>query len=654
MGKEQELKKVHGPLAMLAPLLLLGLTTLVYANTFGVPFLFDDAGNITKVAAFRFATISWPNLWHAATHGFLQHRPLANLSFAFNVHWGGSDVWGFHLVNLLVHLATALVLYRLLVATLKLPSLRTRYNGCAGELAMVAALIWAIHPIQTNAVTYIVQRMTTMAALFTLAALYCYLRGRLAEVAWHCWGWFAVALLAGGLALLSKENGAILPVLVASYEIFFLADSGQGIAWRRLLPWLGVAVLLLGLLAVLYLGEDFLVTIQHGYLGRDFTMGERLLTQSRVIFLYLSLLLLPLPGRLNLCHDIAISHHLLAPPQTAVAILGLLVFVAAAGYLFRRDPLASFAIVWFFAGLLIESTIIPLEMVFEHRLYLPSTFIFLPVVVLLYRLFSSRPWAARLLWGTVIVFLAVCTWQRNETWGSSFSLWSDVVHKSPQLARGYANLGRAVETQGEHVEAARLFRKAILLNPGDGKSYDNLGVVYARQGRYEEAEQIFTRALAINPGDRVAISNLGNLYAKQDRCQAGGEFFTAMLSRPGVDQAAVFAELANVSRCLGNLPLAITQARRSLGLDENQVATRITLAIALYETGHFDEAMGEFRKAWVGGYDVVGLLLNVARAKFAAGGKEEARQIVRQVLALEPQNREGLLLSAAFRQASGS
>ena len=649
MSEPQNKHKNHLTFDIFAVVVLLGLTTLVYANTFGVPFLFDDADNITHVKAFHIKSFSLANLWHASSQGFLKHRLVSNFSFALNTSLGGMSVWGFHFFNLLVHLATALILYALLVATLALPSLRDRIQGRGREIAFVAALIWAVHPLQTNAVTYIVQRMAAMAAFFTIAALFCYLRGRLAEVKLRRWGWFASCVACGVLGLLSKENAAILPVLVLAFEVYFLADSEQGPNWRKLLPWIAGGVVLLLLLAVAYLGENVLSRIMAGYAKRDFTLGQRLLTESRVIFLYLGLLILPLPSRLNFCHDIPVSHHLFSPPQTALSIFGLVVMVGLAGYLFRRDRLASFAIVWFLVALVIESTVISLELVFEHRLYLPSAFVFVPLVVYAYRFLATRLHLSRLLLSGVIIFLAVCTWQRNVTWGSPVTFWADVVKKSPQLARGYFNLGRRVEFLGQHEEAARLFEKAIALRPGDSRSYVNLGVVYVGLGRYAEAEKVFVKAMVMDPSDNLVISNLGNLYTVQNRCDKGIAFFNAALKWPGANRAAILAELASASRCLGNMSEAINQARQSLQLDPKQVPVRITLGIALYESDRFDAAMAQFRQAHEGGYDVVSLLLNAARHKFSQGKLGEAGKVVRQVLVLKPENREALQLLSAIK-----
>ena len=644
MNDSRNHHKFHLPFDLWAVAVLFGLTALVYANTFSVPFLFDDADNITHVDAYHLKSFSLANLWHASTQGFLKHRLAANLSFALNVSLGGGDVRGFHLVNLLVHLATAFMLYRVLVSTLVLASVRKQLQGREREIALVAALIWAVHPVQTNSVTYIVQRMTAMSAFFTITALFCYLRGRLTVISPYRWGWFSACVACGGLGLLSKENAAILPVLVLAYEVYFLGDYQRGRNWRRLLPWLAGGVVLLLMLAMIYLGENMFSSIMAGYAKRDFTLGERLLTEARVIFLYLGLLVLPLPSRLNFCHDMTISHHLFSPPQTALAIFGLLGLAGLAIFLFRRDRLASFAIVWFLISLVIESSVIPLELVFEHRLYLPSAFVFIPPVIYAYRLFPSQIRLPQLLLGCLILFLAVCTWQRNVTWGSPVTFWADVVKKSPNLARGYVNLGRRVEFLGRHEEAARLFRKAIELAPGDARNYVNLGVVCVRLGRFAEAEKLFAHAFEMNPENQLAISNLGNLYTVQNRCDKGIAFFSSALSRPGVDRAAVLAELASASRCLGDMAGAISQARRSLQFDPQQVPVRITLAIALYESGDFDAAMAQFRQAREYGYDVVNLLLNAARHKLAEGRGEEAGKVVRQILAFEPGNREALRL----------
>ncbi|HHO47296.1 MAG TPA: hypothetical protein ENN06_02390, partial [Desulfobacteraceae bacterium] len=365
--------------------IIIAVLSAAYANSFQGVFAFDDFSNIVDNRFLAKPDFSPAALKNAATREGASHRWIPNLSFAANYALHGRDVAGYHLVNLAVHIATALSLYFLFLATLRSPALRGRITH-ASEIAFLAALLWAVHPVQTNGVTYIVQRMTSMCALFYISSLLLYVRARLAGTGspsvFLC---YALSLLLGGLALLSKENAASLPFMILAYEFFFLREGNTAPDLRKIVAWSTGALLVLAAVSVAYLGQDLLSAIARGYEARDFTMGERLLTQPRVIFLYLGLLALPLPARLNLNHDVAVSHGFFSPPQTFFAVIGLAILAACVFFLYRRNRLLSFGLLWFLATLVIESSVIPLEMVYEHRLYLPSTMLFLSLTTLGYQ-----------------------------------------------------------------------------------------------------------------------------------------------------------------------------------------------------------------------------------------------------------------------------
>lgn len=491
----------------LGPVLtIFSIITLVYANSLQTPFVFDDLGSIYLSPSRQMTSISISTLWDAAFEG-LKTRWVANLSFAFNYYFHRHDVWGYHFFNIAMHISAALSFYCLSFITLKMPGLS--YNTkTAGKIAFGAALLWAVHPLQTNATTYIVQRMTSMAAFFSFISIIFYIKGRAADHLPVKFVFFFSCLFAAALALCSKENSAILPLIFLMYEVFFITDNHEFFTKKRAIQMIAS---LFGIFALawFYSGGNLYDLLLKSYELRDFTLFERLLTQTRVLFLYLSLLLLPLPTRLNLSHDFAISSGFFSPPVTFLAILALLGFIFLGFYLFKRQKLISFGILWLLATLLIESSVIPLELVFEHRMYVPSSMLILATVAFIYHYLTES--TARVLLVSMVIILAVFTWQRNETWATEISLWSDVVEKSPNLGRGYDFLGRAYLAGGNPQKAYAVFKEA---NSRKVKPvyFNNWGQTAFELGKKEEAIGYFKEAIRLKPDHAQAHYNLGIAY----------------------------------------------------------------------------------------------------------------------------------------------
>jgi len=345
----------------------------LYANTFHSPFIFDDVSNIQQNLLVKQTELSWEGLKKVATLSPNKRRILPNISFALNYFFDGSTVWGYHLVNIIIHIGVAFVFYLLARTTLALPVNARRFPR-TGEVALMAALIWAVHPLQTNGVTYIVQRMTSMATLFFLLSLLCYVKGRIHDrFDLKKTALFGASALFGIMALLSKEISGMLPVIILGYEFFFLRQPQTKTRDRqKVLLFYGGAIVAFLVICFLFLGSDPLVRILTDFNHREFTLTQRLLTEPRIIFHYLTLLVLPLPSRLNLVYDYQLSTGLMAPPQTLLAITGLVVLAWLISFLYKRDRLAGFAIFWLLANLFIESSFIALARYNSASVSLPA------------------------------------------------------------------------------------------------------------------------------------------------------------------------------------------------------------------------------------------------------------------------------------------
>ena len=357
---------------MVAGGLIIGVALLAYSNTFSVPFTFDDRPNITDNPNIQIKVFTWDRVEQLIKSTYKESiRIFSYFTLALNYYFGELNVFGYHLVNFIIHVASGIFLYWFLMLTFNLPHLREKYGGISYRVALFGSLIFIAHPIQTQSVTYIVQRMASMAGMFYLLTLVLYIKGRLASGRVKS-VYFLGMVLSYLLGVFSKENVAILPLFVALYEFYFFQNLDLSVRGKKVLT--SLAGVLLGLLAFGFIiwGKRYIELSIAGYQYRGFTLLERVLTQSRVVLYYLTLLIYPHPSRLNLDYDFQISKTIFDPPTT---ILSILIIIGLIGYSFwvaKKRPVLSFFILWYFGNLVIESSIFPLEMVFEHRLYLPS------------------------------------------------------------------------------------------------------------------------------------------------------------------------------------------------------------------------------------------------------------------------------------------
>jgi len=535
---------------------------LLYLNTLHSPFVLDDSQIFENNTA-PISELSFESLKKIGSSNFHSRRFFPNLSLAVNFSLNGVEPAGYHWVNIGIHAAAALAVYFLLNLVLSL-CFQSNDLRLSSEVAFLSALLWAVHPLQTNATTYIIQRMTSMAALFYLLSVLFYLKARLQEGFAKGWYFYLLTGIFGAMALFSKENTAILPVTIAGCELFFI----QGFRCDKMFVkknLLAFSFLLCGffLISLALLGTDPLAWILEGYKSRDFTLTQRLLTEPRVIFTYLGLLVLPLPSMLNIAYDYPLSSGLLSPPQTLFAIVGLLGLAVAVIVLYKRHRLTSFAVFWFLVNLCIESSFIPLMIIFEHRMYLPSVFLICAGVAWCYRIAGEKLQLAR--WGVVglIVLFAFFTWQRNTVWNSEISLWSDVVAKSPGLAWGQVNLGKAYAENGEYTLAEQYLRNGLELDPENGLAYLNLGVMYEHQNRLYEANMVLNKALNAKLGDH----------------------------------AQLFSNLAVVNLKLGNFSEAIQNANQAIELRPYRYKPYDILGATYLKTGNYPQAEKTFLRA---------------------------------------------------------
>ena len=513
----------------------------VYSNSFQGDWHFDDFPNIVKNSHIQIKSLSLPELKQSIT-GIYQDRllrPFSYASFALNYYVGGLNVFGFHLVNFFIHYLSSVFLFLFIFNTLKLPLCKNQYENIAYPVALLATVLWSVHPVFVTSVSYIVQRMTSMAGLFYIMSMYFYLKGRMSKTKGKSIGFFIFCALAGMASLLTKENAVMLPFSILLFDLLLIQGATKENI-KRFLKILIAPLLLFIIVGFLYTGG--FSNAFSGYAGRDFTMYERLLTEPRVIIFYLSLLFYPIHSRLTLLYDIDISHSLLQPWTTLPAILLILFIIATAIYLCRKRPLMSFCILFFFLNHIIEGTVIPLELIYEHRNYLPAMFLFIPVAqffVYVLDYFSyKRLLQIAVALGVIIIIVGLgdVTFRRNAIFSDEFLLWSDNIEKYPNLSRPYGNLGNAYMHYQQKEKGFKYFEKALAVdNFGNihirAVQENNMGKYYYMEGQYDEAFVFFEKSYKVNSSYRSNIIYMAKIHILKGENDLAHQLITSSINK---------------------------------------------------------------------------------------------------------------------------
>jgi protein O-mannosyl-transferase len=513
------------------------ITISIYANSFIVPFQFDDFTSLVSNPAIRNIT-DIKALWR-----FSPTRFITFITFAANYHFSQLSVFYYHLVNLGIHLCASLCVWWLALLTFLTPKMR--HAGIAAQkqdIAFFAALLFAAHPLQTQAVTYIVQRLASLATLFYLVSLCLYVKGRLLQqagaplkVILSCYGCLALSTITG---MFAKETVFTLPLMFLCYEGFFLQAKNIFRSKYTYAVLLLLAIIPLTMMLTGSMNLTELRAVQEGPEGVVYISSyQYLLTQARVLITYLRLLFLPLNQNIDHHHPIAVT---LLQPATIKSLIVILSIAAAGVWSFSRNRILSFAIAWFFITLAPESSFIPIkDVMFEHRLYLPmagfSIFLSAAAYNLLYSRFDRL---LKLLQITVVVCLSLLTWERNIVWKDDFSLWNDAAQKSPGKVRPFNNRGLAFSSKGDYEKAIADFNSAIRINPKCAEAYYNLGLARSLTGQYDPAIENYSQAIKIYPNYAAAFNNRGLAYNhKQSYDLAIADFSRALQIRPDFAEA---------------------------------------------------------------------------------------------------------------------
>jgi tetratricopeptide (TPR) repeat protein len=432
------------------------------------PFLFDDFPNLSALADTGGISSAKDLLIFVLSGSSSLGRPLAFLTFAMNDQAWPSDPWAFKYTNLMIHLLNGVLVFVLARQLLRLTGVAPAQRRDA--LALAAMALWLLHPMQLATMMLVVQRMTQLSALFTLAGLAAFVHGR--EIASQRplagYAWLSLGIGAGGLlAVLSKENGILLPLYALVIEATILRAAAipqppyYWKLWQATFLWLPLLALLAFFAAIADRFDD-------EFARRPFTLGERLLTEARIMFDYLGRILIPRLQGSGLFHDdYPISRGLLTPWTTLPAVLGVIAAIGFAWRVRRRWPPLAFGILWFFAGHALESTFLWLELYFEHRNYLPMVGPLLAATYYLFQIPARIRKLAPAALAAVLAFLAFMSWQSATIWGDRALIATVWAAENPTSPRAQQYLAQWHFDKGRLEKAREVTRRALDKNPKD-------------------------------------------------------------------------------------------------------------------------------------------------------------------------------------------
>ena len=646
------------PAVHLLIIVILGI--LVYANTFNVPFAFDDFSAVVENPRIQ----DLRHYFDSSLANYTQMRFIGYFSFALNYKLSGSNVIGFHAFNLLVHLINALLVYGILYLTIKTSVAREsdqkeilKTSSLCYWIPLFTALLFVCHPVQTQAVTYIVQRFASLATLFYLLSLLLYIQSRNSVSRPARYSFYAAAFLSAVLAMKTKEIAFTLPVMIILYEFMFFKGSIKK-RILRLATFL-LTMLIIPLLMIWSQGGAFSVgaidkiTRSGGFV--DMSRWDYLFTQFRVIVTYIRLLFFPINQ--NLDYDYPIYRSFFNPEVFLsflflLALFGLGIYLLFKSYRAEKNNslllrMVSFGLIWFFVTLSVESSIIPItDVIFEHRLYLPSAGFFIAlvsgIILIKEHLAIRAPVVARVtipMLILVVVVLSVTAYARNMVWQDDGTLWADVIKKSPFKSRPHNNMALYYHRKERFDEAIKSYRTAIRLKPDYAEAYYNLGILYQKQSRFEEAVISYQAVLKHNPNYAEVYNNLGVLYQTKGHFdEAIKAYQQALKLKP--DLVMLYQTLGILYQTQGGVDEAVKAYQMALKLTPDNFTVYNNLGLLYQTQGRHEEALRSYQVALKLKPDYTDAHYNIGLLYQIQGRLAEAIQSYRAAINYQPNNAE--------------
>lgn len=592
-GTTSALAGSEGRVRLLQPALLLAIGILTYLNSFWGTFLFDDR---LHILGYRRMTTLWPP-WEALT----RHRPVVDYSLALNYAICGTREWGYHFVNIAIHIAASLALYGVVRRTLLLMGRRevtlntSDQLGQSGWCAFSIAVIWLVHPLQTQAVTYIVQRAESLMGMFYLLSLYSVIRGIESKRPAR---WYVVGVLACGLGMGSKAVMITAPVVILLYDRCLVSRSLLSALRARWPLYLALASTwsvswATGIIRGVFMNTSGRARVGFGYKG--ITPWEYALTQSGVLIRYLELSFWPEPLCLDYSwqavREVAAG---LVPALAIVTMLGLAVL------LYWKRPALGFLGVWFFIILSPTSSFVPIrDPLFEHRMYLPLAAVIavgvfggrLIIKQIASRMVRNPAWPRAVsvaLVMLIIVAMASGTIARNRDYHSEAGMWADVLRKRPKSARAAENYGTALLGEGRLSDALPILENAVVMATSSHSAHNALGFAYVAANRFGDAIKLFREAIRIRPSFERAHLNLGNALTDTGQPEEAMKHFAkAVRLSPAYTEARL--NYGNAFLAKGMISDAIGQYRMILRIEPDNAKAWGNLGFALLNTRPMDD-----------------------------------------------------------------
>lgn len=585
--------------AWLAALILALALGFAWSGSFDGPFVLDDFSSIQNNQTLRHLG-NLPEVLQPPTHAGVGGRPFLNFTYAVNYALGGPEVQGYHVVNLLIHWGAALTLFALVRRTLLTSKLEPLFGRDATPLALVVAALWALHPLQTQSVTYLSQRAESLMGLLYLLTLYFALRSSASPrpVLWQ-----AGAVVVCALGLATKEVMATAPLLVLLYDRTFLSGSFRDAVRTRGRFYVALAATW-GLLGFL------MIDVAQRGIGQGYgiTWYDYALTQCRAVITYVRLAFFPFP--LIFDYQVVFAHSFLEVAPYAVA---LVVLLGGAAYALVRRPLWGFLGAWFFVILAPSSSVVPVAFspIAESRPYLSLAAIITGVVLSLYGVVSRR-WSGWIALAVGALLLAL-TVQRNRDYRSESTLWAVTSAQEPQHTRAHYFLGLALAREARFSEAAVELATTLQQQPDYPAAEHLLANTLASLGRMDEAIAHYQNNLRLHPDEPTIRSNLAKAFLK-----------------------------------VGRLDEAEQEARRAAREHPEHSVAQYTLGLVLEQRGAIEPALAAYETAARVQPDLQLAHLGAADLLFSLGRYEPARAHYERVIALGPRDlvgHRGLILT---------
>ena len=614
-------------IARLAPFIIIALGVLFYSNSFDGVLIMDDQVHIVENP-----TLRWQGGLGENLRGLLRlGRPLADFTLVLNFAVSGLEVWSYHALNLIIHILAALTLYGIVRRTLK--RIHPRETGSQDNtelLALGAALVWMLHPIQTQAVTYIIQRAESLMGLFYFLTLYCAIRGLEGNRRF----WYPACVAACTLGMACKPVMVTAPLMVLLYDRCFFTGTFKAALRSSKSFYAGLAGTW-GVYVAIFSQATFDDTAGFGI--QYVTAWEYFFSQPGVILHYLRLTVWPDALSLDYNWPLARGIGGILPP---LLIMGAL-FIAAVWAFADKQPQADtrqtssvrrplgFWGLWLFVTLAPSSSFLPIkDLAFEHRMYVPMAAVAVLLVscifwiVGLLNLKRNQVFAGVLV-AILVTALGVKTFARNKDYSSAVVMWSDVLQKRPNNPRAMNELGNALRNLGRVQRALVLYERALGVEPSNPGPHMNIGNIHLSMGNHEKAIWHFNEALRIDPQYADAYLNLGNVYLSLENPEKAVEYFRKAVSLlPGYAEA--YIGLGNALGSLNQFDESMAAFQRATSIKPYLAEPYNNLGTLFFRRGEYQEALYYYQEAIKRGPHSAQIHNNLGNLLLQLGREEEA------------------------------